>query len=600
MSHRRVRSILVLAALVCAFAAASFAADSMARIVRLSYLDGRVDMDRGDDIDRAFLNMPVVEGARLNTGDDGYAEAEFEAGGTVRLTPRSAVVFRELRLRDSGDKVSFIEQREGTVYYNVKKDRDDDFRVLVEGQEVRAPKSSRFRIDMTRDAARIAVFKGELELAGAGRDVEVRKGETLTLDLNDPGRYFLEREIATLAYDRWDRERDGYRDRYASRSGSFRGYSSGYSWGLADLNFFGSYYWTPAYGYVWRPFGYGYGWDPFMDGAWVWYPGWGWTWVSSYPWGWAPYRYGRWVYIGGHGWCWQPGRHWRRWRPYTTVYDPPSNFKTPQPPPPPGGGGGGGGGGGSVGGGTGGRRQPGVVVIGTGPVTGGRPIDVTRLDPDRDRRLRERPATGAGGGVQLPGAVTPGVLPTREALDALARERAEARAAVASDAKGGAVVRFRRPVPDREDTATPAGGAAAQPAQPATPATPGVQPATPAQPAAPSPAATYGGGGGVERAPRQDVAPPRATPATPATPTVQPATPAQPSVQPAPRPSAPPPRSVDRPSSPPPSSSAQPRSSSGSSSGGGSRSSSSAPAPRPSSPPPAKSSPPPRSQRSPD
>ena len=45
----------------------SASAESKARIVRLSEVQGSVQMDRatGDGFDKTFLNMPVVEGSRL-------------------------------------------------------------------------------------------------------------------------------------------------------------------------------------------------------------------------------------------------------------------------------------------------------------------------------------------------------------------------------------------------------------------------------------------------------------------------------------------------------------------------------------------------------
>src|SRR3954469_16163848 len=75
--------------------------DSFARIVRLSYIEGDVQMDRNDDrgYGRAFLNSPVIEGSRVSTGSDGRAEIEFEDGSTVRLLADTTVDFRELRLR---------------------------------------------------------------------------------------------------------------------------------------------------------------------------------------------------------------------------------------------------------------------------------------------------------------------------------------------------------------------------------------------------------------------------------------------------------------------------------------------------------------------
>ncbi|MBI2677332.1 MAG: FecR domain-containing protein [Candidatus Koribacter versatilis] len=347
--HPRLGQGLVLATLVCALAAGAFAqVDSNARIVRISFVQGDVRMDRpgAEGLNTAFLNMPVIAGSRIVTGSDGYAELEFEAGGTVRLTPNSELNVRELGLRGD-NKVSLLDFMSGIAYFNVKQDSDDDFRVTLSGQELRVPKSSRFRIRLQRDSAEIAVTKGELQLAGGEHDVRIKKNETLLLDFQDRGRYFLAKNVAPLSFDTWDQERGAYRDRYVATSNSYRGYSNSYSYGVSDLNYYGSYMNMPGYGYVWRPYGYDISWDPFMDGAWVWYPGYGYTWVSGYSWGWMPYRYGRWVYVSGYGWMWQPGNQWRRWHTRSTVYNPPHNYRRPTPPiyPPASGGGPGGGGG---------------------------------------------------------------------------------------------------------------------------------------------------------------------------------------------------------------------------------------------------------------
>jgi hypothetical protein len=63
---------------------------------------------------------------------------------------------------------------------------------------------------------------------------------------------------------------------------------------------------------MWQPYFTGIGWDPFMDGAWAWYPGFGYMFVSAYPWGWMPYLYGNWMFVPGFGWMWQPG-YWNTW-----------------------------------------------------------------------------------------------------------------------------------------------------------------------------------------------------------------------------------------------------------------------------------------------
>src|SRR4051812_33770634 len=418
MHPRLGRVLLVLGALFFTLSAAALAqVDSHARIVRLSFVQGEVQMDRpgADGLDTAFLNMPMVEGSRLVTGDDGFAEVEFEDRGTIRLTPGSEMNFRQLGLRGD-NKVSLLDLAHGTAYFNVRKDNDDDFRVLVNGQEMRVPKSSRFRIRLTGDSAEIAVTKGELELTGGEHDVRVKKDETLTLDFHDRGRYFLAKNVTPLSFDTWDHERDDYRERYLATSNSYRGYSSNYSYGVSDLNYYGNYIYMPGYGYVWRPYGFDASWDPFSDGAWVWYPGYGYTWVSGYPWGWMPYRYGRWVYAAGYGWVWQPGNSWNRWYTCSAVYNPPRYYRPPSPPVHRGGGGGHNGGGGHV------------VVVGKGPFNG-HPPDQRRPISDDGRDFKKgagggpvgAPVAGSGGATP-PAALTPGVQPDRtKVIEALRR-----------------------------------------------------------------------------------------------------------------------------------------------------------------------------------
>jgi len=63
------------------------------RAARLSFLQGDVTVDHLDNTagDPAQINMPLAEGARLTTGEDGQAEVEFEDGSVVRLTPNSSL-----------------------------------------------------------------------------------------------------------------------------------------------------------------------------------------------------------------------------------------------------------------------------------------------------------------------------------------------------------------------------------------------------------------------------------------------------------------------------------------------------------------------------
>jgi hypothetical protein len=94
--------------LFLALAVGSSFAESHVRIVRLSQIQGTVQVDRGtgQGFEKAFLNMPVVQDMKLATKDDGRAEVEFEDGSTLRLASGTNVVFSGLSAQDSGAKVT--------------------------------------------------------------------------------------------------------------------------------------------------------------------------------------------------------------------------------------------------------------------------------------------------------------------------------------------------------------------------------------------------------------------------------------------------------------------------------------------------------------
>ena len=338
MLNRRVgKALMLLSALVCLLLALPTMADSKARIVRLSYVDGNVQIDRGEGHgnEKAIMNMPVIQGAKVSTSNAGArAEIELEDGSTVRLVPQSVVAFPELGLRDSGHRLTSVEVQQGTAYFSIGK-HAGDFSVTAAGKQFVVHDNSEFRISATPQRIELAVYKGDVKVPGPSNEINVKKNETLALDVADPSQLTVAKGISPDPYDDWNQERERYRDLYASTSytGGYSGFSSAYRYGYADLNYYGNYFYAPGWGLMWQPFGVGPGWSPFMDGAWMWYPGAGYMWVSSYPWGWMPYRYGAWNFVPGFGWAWCPGgARWGNWAAYTPVRTAPVGYVPPQPP----------------------------------------------------------------------------------------------------------------------------------------------------------------------------------------------------------------------------------------------------------------------------
>ena len=126
------------------------------------------------------------------------------------------------------------------------------------------------------------MFKGDVEAEGSSGKVEVEKKHSATFDLTGANPYTLANNLEPDPYDDWDKQQEKYHEQYSASAGN--SYSP-YSYGSSDLNYYGSFYNIPGYGMMWQPYLVGAGWDPFMNGAWMWYPGSGYTWVSSYPWG---------------------------------------------------------------------------------------------------------------------------------------------------------------------------------------------------------------------------------------------------------------------------------------------------------------------------
>src|SRR5438270_598895 len=111
MARQRVfTALFALALFTCALLLAPPSyADSYARIVRLSDVDGNVQIDRntGKGFENAVPNMPITQGVRIKTGN-GHAEIEFENGSVVRLTPDSSVNFAQLSLASNGHRLSEV------------------------------------------------------------------------------------------------------------------------------------------------------------------------------------------------------------------------------------------------------------------------------------------------------------------------------------------------------------------------------------------------------------------------------------------------------------------------------------------------------------
>lgn len=341
------------AVLAAAFLVISASGESKARIVRLSEVEGTVQIDRstGDGFDKAFINLPVIEGSKLKTGKDGRAEVEFEDGSALRLAPDSEVDFIHLALGEDGQKLSTVQAVSGTVYANLYSKKGGagnrgQFRMNFANASVSVPEAAHFRVELNgANKATVAVFKGKVIASSSSGQIEVAEKHSATVDLasNDSAgedsakkdAFVIAKNYEAEPADGWDRQQTEYHERYASAgtSAGTSSISSPYGYGMSDLNYYGNFMSVPGYGSVWQPYFTGANWSPFQDGGWAFYPGAGYMWVSGYPWGWMPYNYGNWAFAPGYGWVWQPG-YYNPWygNGIPPVVNPPLRTKVPTAP----------------------------------------------------------------------------------------------------------------------------------------------------------------------------------------------------------------------------------------------------------------------------
>jgi hypothetical protein len=306
MTRKKFAPFTLLMLLACALLSLPALADSQARIVRLSDVQGSVEMDKntGLGFERAFLNLPVTQGAQLRTRANGRAEIEFEDGSTLRLAPDTKVEFSALGLNDSGKRITLVNLVEGMAYVNWT-DKNDAFAMNFASEKVELDQPAHFRVETTPTLSKFAVFKGDVEVAAPSGKVLVSKKKMATFDSSSEAKPTLAK-LEEAPLDSWDKDASDYHDQYARKN------STPYGYGYSDLNYYGAFQTVPGYGLMWQPYFTGIGWDPFMDGAWSWYPGFGFLYASAYPWGWLPYHYGNWMFLPGFGWMWQPG-YWNSW-----------------------------------------------------------------------------------------------------------------------------------------------------------------------------------------------------------------------------------------------------------------------------------------------
>jgi hypothetical protein len=278
---------------------------------------------------QAAINMPVPAGTAVQTGDDGRAELQFDDGSIARIAPSSDASVGSLST--GGEQ---LDAQSGLTYYETPAQPSGTLAIRIGDYTVKPGADSLVRVDRDKVPSTIAVLRGTAELDAGDGSVPLQDGQTVTLDGAQPTGYTVSSEIASLSWDAWDADRDAQMSQMASGQTNARDGSDNADAGAwNDLDYYGTWYDVPGVGEAWAPDGVSADFDPYGAGAWGYYTGIGYTWVSAYPWGWLPYHCGIWSYYDSFGWLWQPGGCGTYggggWFPYTAVFNPPHNYHLP-------------------------------------------------------------------------------------------------------------------------------------------------------------------------------------------------------------------------------------------------------------------------------
>ena len=134
-------------------------------VARVSFVQGSVQLlaGQGSDFQQAVMNMPALDGSRLQTGGDGQAEIEFGDGSVARLTPNSVLQFDHV----GQDRVQ-LSQLSGLSYYEFNVgDGHPPFSVQFNNLYVQPTANSILRVGL--DAGwEVAVFSGSVSVQGDG------------------------------------------------------------------------------------------------------------------------------------------------------------------------------------------------------------------------------------------------------------------------------------------------------------------------------------------------------------------------------------------------------------------------------------------------
>lgn len=270
--------------------------------LRLSYANGSVSFWRYGAADwvEARINTPLAVGDALYTGQNADLELQAEGRAFIRADDDTQLSLVNqtpdfLQLKVTSGRVSLDLRTLPSAGYTIELDTPNAVFTI--------DRIGYYRVDVDGDVHFVTRRGGRATMTLSGNDdmAILPSEETVVYSQANSARAETYAAPELDDWDRWNYDRtnnlvDALSERYLPTGIA----------GARDLDSYGSWRVSDAYGPVWVPDTVESGWAPYSTGRWVWDSNYQWTWIDDAPWGWAPFHYGRWVYFGGY-WAWAPG-----------------------------------------------------------------------------------------------------------------------------------------------------------------------------------------------------------------------------------------------------------------------------------------------------
>lgn len=170
--------LVLLSAVLFTFSTAGFAKEQIL-VGSFTLVKGKVSIQRGGEEkwEKAEVDMPVYPGDRVKTEAKSEAELILDDGSMLRIEEKTLIEIVDSRIEEGrgeeGKKSFLINLGIGKVLNNFKKLIHKESRcTIATTTAVAGIRGTEFSVECTEDKTEVAVYEGEVEVAGKSEGVE--------------------------------------------------------------------------------------------------------------------------------------------------------------------------------------------------------------------------------------------------------------------------------------------------------------------------------------------------------------------------------------------------------------------------------------------